>query len=127
MGIAGSPKHGTDPCHELARVEGLGEVIVRTEFKAEDTIDVVAFGCDHDNGDGHGPSLKPTADRQTILSRQHQVEQHKIDPPSCHDTIKLHRIVAERHIETLAHEELTDELADLDVVLDDDDEVSNRR
>jgi hypothetical protein len=44
-----APQHGVDARHELARVEGLGEVVVRAHLEADDAVHVVALRGEHDD------------------------------------------------------------------------------
>ena len=75
----GTPPHdGVDAGNELARVEGLGQVVVRAHFEADNTVDVLAFGGKHDDGHHVLGTAQATAYRQTIFARHHQVQDQQV-------------------------------------------------
>ena len=49
-GGARASQHGADPRQQLAGVEGLGEVVVRSHFEADHLVHVLALGREHDDG-----------------------------------------------------------------------------
>ena len=63
--------------HEFPRMKGLGNVVVRAKLDADDAVDFIAEGREHDNGHGRrGP--QPAADTEPVLSRQHGVEHDQV-------------------------------------------------
>ena len=51
LGQAGAAQDGVDACQEFARLARLGHIVVGAHFQADDAVDVVAFGSEHDDGD----------------------------------------------------------------------------
>src|SRR5688572_20210347 len=49
LALRRAPQYRLDASDELARVEGLRQVIVGADFEADDAIDVVALGGEHDD------------------------------------------------------------------------------
>jgi len=67
------PKDRPDPRHELARVEGLGEVVVGADLEPDDLVHVLVARGQHE--DGHvGVLADPLADLDAVDVREHQVE-----------------------------------------------------
>ena len=71
-------QHRVDARHQLARVEGLGQVVVGAHLQADDAVDVVALGGEHDDRGRGRLRAQAAADRQAVLARQHQVEHHQV-------------------------------------------------
>src|ERR1035437_9911457 len=62
--------------NQLARAEGVGDVIVRTQLQADDAVHLRRFGGEHNDGNagGGGVAAQHFADFQPIDFGQHQVE-----------------------------------------------------
>ena len=71
-------QHRADARNQLAAAERLGQIIVGAHFEADDAVDFVAFGGEHDDRDVAFGAQR-AAERQPVLARQHQVEQNEID------------------------------------------------
>ena len=68
---------GLDPGHQLAGVEGLGEVVVRPQLQAHDLVHVVGAGGEHD--DGHRAVLaQPAADLPAVHPGHHQIQHDQV-------------------------------------------------
>ena len=67
---------GFDAGYELARAEGLGNIVVGAKFEAEDAIGFAAFGGEenHRHGCEACGLADGAAELQTILARDHDVE-----------------------------------------------------
>jgi len=76
-GALEAPQHGLDPGHQLARGEGLGDVVVGTEFEAVDAI--VLGGARGEKDDRHhahaGILAQPPAEIQPVAARHHDVQE----------------------------------------------------
>src|SRR5699024_8353116 len=73
----GDPQSGTDTSDELLGLERLRHIVVGSGFEAEDDIDGVGLRREHDDGHrGHLADLP--ADLETVLARQHEVEENEI-------------------------------------------------
>ena len=79
-GGARAPQHGANPREELARVEGLGEVVVRADLEPDHLVHVLALGGQHDDGQGGplGRRADLAADLEAVHAGQHQVEQDEV-------------------------------------------------
>ena len=70
-------QHALDACHQFARVEGLGDVVIRAELEPGDAIRHIAACSEHDHR--HAVAAPDfLADRKAILAGQHHVEQHQV-------------------------------------------------
>ena len=72
-------QHGVDAGQQLARVEGLGQVVVGADLEADDAVDVLALGGEHDDRRAVVGGAQAPADRQAVLAGQHQVEHDQVD------------------------------------------------
>ena len=73
----GAAKNRLDAGHQLTRLKGLAQVIIRAEFETRNPIDHVATRRQHD--DRYIVGLAHLAhDFETVLARQHDVQQQEI-------------------------------------------------
>jgi hypothetical protein len=75
-----SPQHRVHAQHELAHAERLDHVVVGAELEADDAVDLLSLGRDHDDGDVLGArlSLESRADGGPGPIGEHQIEQHDV-------------------------------------------------
>jgi len=109
-------KHGVDPGQQLARVERLGEIVVRAHLQSQDAIEILAACGEHD--DRHlrfGAHL--AAQAEAILARQHHVEDQQVDPLVGHRARHFASVGRRRHVAAVATQIFGDERPRLAVVL----------
>src|ERR1043166_5687053 len=70
-GRTAAAQNRVDARHQLARVERLGQIVVRAHFQADDAIDLVAFGREHYDGNIVAAAAQAPADRQPEIGRAH--------------------------------------------------------
>ena len=72
-------QHGFDAGHEFARAEGLGDVIVGAEFKAENAVGFAALRGQKDDRDrGKACGLANlAAEFEAVFARNHDVEEEE--------------------------------------------------
>src|SRR5690606_10873193 len=75
VAAVGTTQHGFYPCHYFAGAEGLADVVVGAEFQAQQPVDFVDLGGNHDDGQAGGLA-DVLADFHAVLAGQHQVEQY---------------------------------------------------
>ena len=73
----GAPQDGLDAGDDLARGEGLDDVVVRTHFKAENAVDLLAPGGEHDDGQAAFPA-DGLADLHAGCAGHHLVQEHQV-------------------------------------------------
>ena len=76
----GAAQHRLDAGQEFARVERLRHIIVGAHLKAHDTVGLLAHGRQHDDWNFR-VRPQPAAEREPILSRQHEIEDDQVDGP----------------------------------------------
>ncbi len=69
-----APQNRFDARNQFARVEGLGQVIVRAEFEAEDLVNVLVAGGEHEDGRGIVTLAQALADFEAIQFGEHHVQ-----------------------------------------------------
>src|SRR5665811_1610086 len=115
--LVGATQPGTHAGDELLRLERLGDVVVGTRLQAEDDVDGVALGGQHD--DRH-PRLAPdqSADLGAVLAREHEVQQDEIGLTTSERLERVVAVCAEEGFETLRAQDDADHLGQRDVVVD---------
>ena len=80
--VGGTAQHRPRAGHDLTGVEGLGDVIVGTQFQAEDAVGVLDAGREHDDGQvgQGGVAAHDAGDVPAVAAGQHQVEHHQVRP-----------------------------------------------
>jgi hypothetical protein len=117
--VSTSADDGLDPGHELTRGEGLGHVVVGTEFEAEHPVDLVVARREHDDRQV-GPGPHPAAHLEPVdRAGQTEIEDQQagvavLDDPERGLTVG--RLV---HPVPLAAQVQLDQIGDVGVVLDD--------
>ena len=48
--LAGAAQYGFDAGNDLPRAEGFYNIVIRAEFKADNTVDLLTLGRQHQNG-----------------------------------------------------------------------------
>ena len=67
-----------DAGHQLARVEGLGDIVIRPHLEADDSLGIFGAGCQKDDGDiAVGTNM--AAQAQAVLARHHDVQNDEVD------------------------------------------------
>ena len=109
-----------DAGHEFARVEGLGQIVVGAEFEADDAIDLVALGCQHDDRGLVLGAAQAPADGKAVLARQHEVEHDEVVELARQRLVHRFGAVDGLGCEALLREVALEELAQAQVVVDDE-------
>ena len=66
------------PGEEFARIEGLRDVVIGPELQPHDTVDIFTSRREHDDRRRVLGRADPLQDRETILTRHHQVENQRV-------------------------------------------------
>ena len=119
--VAVAAQDRVDARDELARVEWFRDVIIRTHFKTDDPIDLLAFGREHDDRNGVAGAAQTPANGKAVLSRQHQVEYDEVRRVALQFLRKLSRIGEGRHLEALFREITLQQITQPDIVVHDQD------
>ena len=114
-------QHRMDARDQLARIERLAEVVVGAHLEADDPVDVLALRRQHDDRDVFAGAAQPPADREPVLAGQHQVEHDEARRVALQPLVELARVGNRAHLEALAREVAVEEVAQPDVVVDDQD------
>src|SRR4029077_3108097 len=112
------PQHSLDARYELTRIERLRQVIVSSDLEAHDTIDIVAFGGQHDDRHFFSGSAQTAADRKPVFSRHHQIEHHQVVALAGEPAIHVARIRDRAHAKSLLGQIAVEKLAQPSVIVD---------
>ena len=120
-GFAMAAQHGLDARDQLARIERLAEIVVGADLKPDDAVDVL-FQRGQKN-DGYARALCPqvAAKIEARAVWQHHVEHDEIDLMRGKTLVQLVAICGERHSVPLALDVTGEKLADLGIVVGDED------
>ena len=116
------PEQGLDPGHDLARREGLHEVVVRAHREAHDPVDLLAAGREHQHV-GVGEGAQPPADLDAVEARQHDVEDDDVGVEAAGGLEGGDPVAGALDDPALALEVAGDQLHDGRLVVDDQDPV----
>jgi hypothetical protein len=105
-----------EPRHQLSRRAGLGDVVIRSQLQADDPVDVVALGREHENRDAALPADAPER-LDAAQARQHDVQDHDRIASRQRFRGAAVSIVDSGRLEALLLEILAEHLAQLDVVI----------
>jgi hypothetical protein len=108
---------------QFARVEGLAQVVVGADFEADDAVDVLALGGEHDDRGAVVGRAQAAADRQAVLAGHHQVEHDQVDRVAQQDAIERLAVLGHDHFEPFLRQVAAQQVADAGVVVDDHDLV----
>lgn len=115
-----APQHRTDAREQLARVEGLAEIVIGAELEPDDAVDVVSPRGEHEDRRPLHGRLRAhlLAQLEAVLARQHEVEQERIERLRLQRADQLVTVREVHHVDLVVAEVLADELGEADVVLD---------
>jgi hypothetical protein len=118
-------QHGADPGKQLARAEGLGEVVVGAELEAEDAVDLLALGGEHDDRHCQLAADLP-CEREPVLAGHAHVEEHQVHAPRSQRLAHVPSVATGHDLELVPDEVVADHLADGGVVVDGKDPLGHR-
>jgi hypothetical protein len=95
--------------------------VVGTELEADDAIDIVAFGGEHHDADVAPAAAQTAADRQAILTGQHQIHYDDIDVVAGERLIQSPCVGDRQRLEALLREIARQQIAQSQIVIDDED------
>ena len=117
------PGHRADPRDQLARREGLGDVVVGAHLEAEDLVPLFHAAGDHDHGNaaGLGILLEPPTDLPAVELRHHDVEQDDVGLVLARALEGVGAIPDQDHVVAFLGQVVADELGHVLLVLDHED------
>src|ERR1041385_351246 len=109
---ASPPEESSDACNELGEGEGLREIIVRTGIEASDSVFDGILGREHQDRslDIHSPQLPQ--ERDPVLLRKKNIEDHEVVSPRSGHQLPLHAVVSDVDGKMLFLEALLEEFCD---------------
>ena len=110
----------TDARDELTRIEGLGDVIVGPDLESHDAVDLLSKSRQHEDRQIRGLP-KTAADAETVFTRQHNVEHHKVDRFSGQSAVHLSGGIGAGDDETILAQSFGKHAMNDRVILDDED------
>ena len=102
------------------RLERLDDVVVSTGFEADDDVDRVALGGEHDDRDARFEADR-AADVDAAQTGQHEVQEDQIGLAIAKHLHGLGPVGAEHRIEPLAAQHDSEHLSERKVIVDDED------
>src|ERR1700722_2479689 len=116
-------KHGFDAGHEFARTEGFSDVVVRSDFEAENAVGFAAFRSKKNHGHRReaGSLAHGAAEFEAVFAGDHDVEdkQSRTLPLGVAENIGAGGINA--HREAVVFEVMADEAGNVGIVFNDED------
>jgi Spy/CpxP family protein refolding chaperone len=120
--LGGAAQNGANPCNELAWVEWLGQVVVRSDLQTQDSLDIFSPGG-QDQHRNRRLSAQPSQNIQTAHAGQHEIENnHGMFSREC--ALKPTRsFVHGFDREPLGTKALREQSAQLDIIIDDENAI----
>ena len=87
---AAATKQGADPRFQFQNIKGLGQIVVRAMFKAQQLVHILGAGSEHDDGN-IGKFPDSAAGLQPVDLRHHDIQD---DEPDLRVVGQLHRLPA---------------------------------
>src|SRR5207253_1288735 len=104
---------------QLAGIERLCQIIVRSQFQPDDLVGVVAARRHHD--DRRIPALADLARQgEPVHPRQHQIEQQDVEAARAQVLERLARVAGNRRLDAVLAEELDQQGRELAIVFDEE-------
>ncbi len=109
-------KLALDARHEFQGIEGLGEIVVRTDIQAQNLVIVFGFGRENNNRDGTFFS-DLSGGPDAVESGHHDIDNQKIHGGVFHNFQRLRTVIGGQNLETFAGEVDADCLDDFVVIV----------
>src|SRR5690606_37315872 len=94
-------QNGIDASQQFTGVEWLGQVVVGAHFQANDAVDFLGLGRQHDDGRVVVAATQAAADRQTVFAGQHQVEYEQVKVLALPELAHFFRVFGDKDVEPL--------------------------
>jgi len=121
---ARAPQDALDAREQLARAERLRQVVVGAHLQADDAVDFLGARGEHDDRQARA-GAQVAAQREAAVAGQHEVEHHDVGRAAFEHAPHLAPVGRERDAKTVALQVLAEQLADLGVVVDDQDVIGS--
>jgi hypothetical protein len=108
---------------QLARVERLAQVVVGADFQADDAVDVLALGGEHDDRGAVVGGAQAAADGQAVLAGHHQVEHDQVGRFAQHQAVERLAVLGQDDFEAFLGQVAAQQVADARIVIDHQDLV----
>ena len=119
---AGAAQDALDASQQLTRAEGLDEIVVGAHLDAHDAVGLLTARGKHQHRNV-GPGTQVTTEHQTIGVGQHQIQHDQVDGVALQRLRHLAAIARRHGIEPVANQIVHQQLANLGIVVDDEDAV----
>jgi hypothetical protein len=115
----GAPEQRPYACPELARTEGLRDVVVCAHIEAHHLLGLLCLRGEHQNGRADAGAPEIATDFEAILRGQHDVEQDEIPAGLAAATARLVAVCHDRHVVPFVLEVELETQGDVGLVFDD--------
>ena len=112
---------------QLTRVERLAQIIVSANFKAHNAIHIFTFCGQHDDGCFVIGGTQTPTDRQTVFSRQHQVQHDQVDRFPLQDAIEVFTVFSHHHFKAFLTQIAAQQITDASIIIHHHDLVGTYR
>src|SRR5687767_9780119 len=110
-----------DPAQQLAQAERLGQVVVGAQLQADDLVDLLVAGGEHEHRGFRARGAQPAEDLEAVHARQADVEQDQVRGGPGGDLQALLTGAGEGHLVALLLEGVLDSARNGVLILDDQD------
>ena len=114
-------QQGAHPGQQLGEAEGLADVVVGARVEADDEVDLVGAGGEHEDGEVGHLEPDPAADLEAVHAGQAEVEHQQVHAARADVLQRDQAVVGHRHLVALALQRPRERLGDGGVVLGEQD------
>jgi hypothetical protein len=117
---ARAAQHGANPRQQFAHGEGLGQIVVRAHFEADDTVGLLVARREHQHR--HRAELARAqfaAQHEAVLARHHEVEHDQIGRAALQHGAHLPAVGGQRNAHAVLLQIAREQFADAAIVVDD--------
>ena len=106
------------PGEEFARIEGLRDVVIGSEFQPHDTVNIFAARGEHDDRRRVLRRADPLQNREAVFTRHHQVENQRVKPLTHPEPVHCLAVFSHEDIEPVLTEIAPQEVPQPRVIID---------
>jgi hypothetical protein len=118
--LRSASQHRANASDQLARAERLRDVIVGADFEADDPVDLLAEGGEHDDRNVRARAQR-SANLEAALMGEHEIEHDEVEPPALERAPRFLPIGNSRGAESVFFQVVAQQAADFTIVVDDED------
>ena len=108
-------------------IEWLAQIVIGSDFQADNAIYIFAFGRQHDDGRLVIGRAQASANREPIFTRQHQVEHDQINRLPLQDAIECLAVLCNHHLKAFLAQVTAQQVTNAGIIINNDNFIRTYR